>query len=541
VALEVKHPAARSGPARGDTEFHEAAESRTGILALRRRSGWEAADSGFLIWRKNFFILIPFFALPVWITAFVLRILPFPMRFWHWLALWFLKPLFDRAALQVISVRFFEPRAGLSRIVRGLWKNMRRGLPGDLLWRRLSPWRPVMLSVRMLEQPSPGEARKRKKALVRGGIDFCVFLTVWGLSLEAALLAGESFFVLVMVELFREDYFFTLFENTAILELFLHTAWCINYMVLEAIYVCMGFSLYINSRVETEGWDIELTFRKLAAEGKKMIRPGAALIAGLMIFAAGPIHAGDDAALYGQDAAGRETARSLEDAVFRSGGTAPETEAGEFPFGLLEEILSSGDFGGERENWGIRLKNRERQEETAFNVFPWVEKLKQAAAWILRLVLILAAAAGVACALWYLRRHGTGTSFRGKPDTAVLTEPGEENPEVFFARARFFHEGGLLRQAWAHCLAGTLAAWKRRGVAFPPDATEYDCLALVRKAVSGDGDSGLEDLARLIGAWVAFAYGGRTPPAEDFEVSLRYGRSLLAGPGGNRSEGTSRG
>ena len=92
---------------------------------------------------------------------------------------------------------------------------------------------------------------------------------------------------------------------------------------------------------------------------------------------------------------------------------------------------------------------------------------------------------------------------------------------MFFARARFFHEGSFLRQAWAHCLAGTLAAWRRRGVAFPPDATEYDCLALVRKAVSGGGASDQDGLARLVGAWVAFAYGGRTPPAEEFEESLR--------------------
>ena len=547
VALEAKDPAAaRSLPAWGGaeyrTEFREPAEFQAGILALRRRSGWEAADSGFLIWRKNFFILIPFFALPVWITAFVLRVLPFSMWFWHWLILWFLKPLFDRAALQVISARFFEPQAGLSRIVRNIWKNMRRGLPGDLLWRRLSPWRPVMLSVRMLERSSPGEARKRKKALVRGGIDFCVFFTVWGLALEVVLLAGESLFALMMVELFREDYFFTLFENTAILELFLYTAWCINYMVLEAIYVCMGFGLYINSRVETEGWDIELIFRKLAAEGKKMIRPGAALIAGLMIFATGPIHALEGGVFPDRTSTPRETVQAPEEAVLPGGGSVPETGAGEFPFGLLEEILASEDFGGERESWGIRLKNRERKDEAALNVFPWVEKLKQVSGRILRLVLILAGAAGVVFALWYLRGHRIGSSFRNRPDAVVLTEPGEVNPEMFFARARFFHEGGFLRQAWAHCLAGTLAAWRRRGVVFPPDATEYDCLALVRKAVSGSGASGQDGLARLVGAWVAFAYGGRTPPEEDFEESLRYGRSLLSGPGdgsvagiGNRS------
>jgi hypothetical protein len=118
-------------------------------------------------------------------------------------------------------------------------------------------------------------------------------------------------------------------------------------------------------------------------------------------------------------------------------------------------------------------------------------------------------------------------------------EPGDANPEMLFARARFFHESGFLKQAWAHCLAGTLAAWRQRGIVFPPDATEYDCLALVRKAASGEGVSGSEGFAGLVDVWVSFAYGGRMPSAEDFEVSLHYGQSLLSVPGGNRSEGVS--
>jgi hypothetical protein len=504
-------------------------------------------DSGFLVWRKNFFILIPFFALPVWITAFALRALPFPGWYWPWIVLWFLKPLFDRAVLQVVSVRFFEPRAGLSRIARGLWKNMGRGLPGDLLWRRLSPWRPVMLAVRMLERLSPPAARQRKEALVRGGIDFCLFLSVWGLAMEAALLAGESAFVLAMVELFREDYFLALFENTALLEFFLYTAWCVNYMALEAIYVCMGFGLYINSRVETEGWDIELTFRKLAAGGKKLIRPGAALIAGLVIFAAGP-------------------AGALEDAVPRSVESVPETGAEEFPFGLLEEILASEDFGGERESWGIRPKNQGQEEEAEFSFAPWMKRINRAAAWTLRLVLILAAAAVLVLSLRYLRRYSrrysrryrTGSVSKKRPDMTVIPAPEEADPAALFARARSFFEDGLPRQAWAHCLAGTLAAWRRRGVAFPRDATEYDCLALVQRAAAGGegtagravpGDpvtagvtagaaSGPEDFARLVGVWAAFAYGGRTPPAEDFERFCDYGRSLIAG---GQDEGASGG
>jgi hypothetical protein len=40
-------------------------------------------------------------------------------------------------------------------------------------------------------------------------------------------------------------------------------------MLVETLYVCMGFSLYINSRIEVEGWDIEITFRSFAEKLRK--------------------------------------------------------------------------------------------------------------------------------------------------------------------------------------------------------------------------------------------------------------------------------
>jgi hypothetical protein len=51
--------------------------------------------------------------------------------------------------------------------------------------------------------------------------------------------------------------------------LYYYTGWCVNFLVVESIYVCMGFGLYLNSRVEVEGWDLELLFRKFAARRRR--------------------------------------------------------------------------------------------------------------------------------------------------------------------------------------------------------------------------------------------------------------------------------
>jgi hypothetical protein len=268
---------------------------KAGVLALRKRSSWEAADAGLLLWKRNLGYFIPFFAIPFWICAFALRLSPaliqgnsdgvpgasiftglgffpsggggFPLP-WSWLILWWLGPLFDRFILHVAAKRFFEPRSSFFALFRGLGKNLGRGLAGDLLWRRLSPWRAVMLPLRLLEWEPRGNRpriRKRKQVLSNGGIHFCIFLTIWCFILQWVLLTGEAFFVWMIARLFFDMEASSLGDFFMWKGLYYYTGWCVNFLVVESVYVCMGFGLYLNSRVEVEGWDIELLFRNFAA------------------------------------------------------------------------------------------------------------------------------------------------------------------------------------------------------------------------------------------------------------------------------------
>jgi hypothetical protein len=233
-------------------------------LQLRRRSVWEAADSGILLWRHSFAYFIPFFAIPVWITACALLLLPDNFYFLSYLLLWWLKPLFGRLVLHVISRRFFGSPAPsrLGELCRGLWGTMLRGLIGDLSWRRFSPARAAAMPIRVLEHIGPQQIRLRKKALVPGGLNFCTFLTTFGLCLEAMLLAGESMFTVLMMNMFPA--LSNLEYNIEIIKILFFIAFCFNYILVESLYVCMGFGLYINSRVEVEGWDLQILFNKFS-------------------------------------------------------------------------------------------------------------------------------------------------------------------------------------------------------------------------------------------------------------------------------------
>jgi hypothetical protein len=234
-----------------------------GVLTLRQRNNWEAADSGLLLWRKNFFYFIPFFALPLLFFVLGKDLLPPRLRLWAWVLLWWLKPLFDHLVLGVISVRFFEPEARIKQLFRGIGRTLGKGLAGDLLWRRLSPWRSARMPVRLLEGLTGKKARERIQNLEGRGLNFCLLLTLFSMILEYLLLAGECGFCMMMLEMFRPGFFSSFFEYLNGMRYFIIFMYGFNYFLIESLYVCMGFGLYVNSRIEREGWDLQLLFQSL--------------------------------------------------------------------------------------------------------------------------------------------------------------------------------------------------------------------------------------------------------------------------------------
>jgi hypothetical protein len=456
----------------------------------------EAADAGLLMWRECFINFLPFFAIPLWVCAFALRLLPGNLVYFSWLILWFLKPLFDRPVLHIISVCFFESGAGMNRFFKGFGKTLWRGLPGDLLWRRFSPLRAAMMPVRTLEygsKKSGKETVKRKELLKNSGIGYCFLLTCWGIALEITLLFGEALFFFMITDLMgigKDVQFFTV-EFFRKAEIFIFSAWCINYMLIESLYVCMGFSLYINSRIEVEGWDIEIMFRAFA---KKLKKASGVLI--VFIFMFFPVNA---------------FTVDFEDSV---------------PLEKLHEILDSPDFGGEKDSWGIRFKNQqEKRDNINFDINPMIERLRFIFAFILRFIIIVLIAALIVFIIFYVRRFVYRRNTETE-ETTMTTLHGIPlgNPELILQRAVDFFEHGNLRLAWGYCTAAGILSWTTfRGLTFPPDATESECVKIVSSSFSGDD---VITFNRLINHWINFAYAGRLPPDGSFEEAAAFCKSM---------------
>ncbi|MDR0399526.1 MAG: hypothetical protein LBH51_01110 [Treponema sp.] len=228
------------------------------------------------------------------------------------------------------------------------------------------------------------------------------------------------------------------------------------------------------------------------------------------------------------DSAGAGDARAETEAA---AALPPDLGAG-MPAEELRRILEQ-NMGGWRKTWAVRFKNQDRP-------FP---SFREAAARILRAFLIFFSALLVlAAAVFLYRRRRRRFPPAGRP-SVVSPRPGPPGlqPPALLEEADRLYRGGLLREAWALCYAASLGALALRwGFRFPPGATEYRCLALVRLwegqgrlegAADIDGGQTEAAFARLIHHWVALFYGGLRPPAGAFEDSLAWVGSLCKTPG----------
>lgn len=489
--------------------------------ALRRKDFREAADAGLLLWRENFISFIPFFAIPLWVCAFALRMLPGKAQYLSWLIIWMLKPLFDRSVLHIISVRFFEHGANMKRLCHGLGKSLCRGLAGDLLWRRFSPLRSAMMPVRVLEQnvKSGRGIAERKRLLKKGGIDYCYLLTFWGAAVEIVLLIGEVIFFYMMAELIMKGFVYSLWSSDKSTEIYIYAAWCFNYMLVETIYVCMGFSLYINSRIEVEGWDIEIIFRNIAEKLKNKSKHGA-LVVFFLICILLPVK---------NLAAGEELFAVTDD----------------IPLEKLQTILDSPDFGGKKDSWGIRLKepikpiNRPLINET---LMERIKRLQRIFAYFLQFLIISGIAGLLVFLLFYLRKFSRNkTGAIDNPAVKILHKDAIEAPESLLEKALGFHKQGKIRLAWGYCTAAVILSWPLyRGLFFPPNATESDCANMVSSMAANNVPANqrppcnIEEariFSELIKHWVYLAYAERLPPEGSFEEAAAFCKLLRTADG----------
>jgi hypothetical protein len=472
-------------------------------VALRPRQAWEAGDLGCALVRRDFGRILSLWAstvLPLWLLlALLMRHAPayFP------LAVWWLKPLYDRLPLHFISRSTFGNRPSFLATWKTwplLWS--RFFLPA-LLWRRLSLMRSFILPIWMLEGLSRKPLQRRAHALSYDGANAAVRLTWVFIKLEFAVFLGllvlTSFAApasglpsldewvagsvdLTQLTIFDAFYWWTSFW------------YLVAITIVEPFYVGAGFGLYLNSRSKLEGWDIDLAFRQTAHRLRQLASPAVTalclLVTLLSLSAPAPAQAQDP--------------------------TSVATPSGN---ALAAEILTESDFTIHTQSQRHWISHQSSSETSS-----------NALGFLLSILGYIAMAAGLIVLIVLLIRWSARFRLPALPAHAPPPPPPtlifgldispHSLPTDLLGTARSTWASGQTKKALSLLYRGALSHLTHH-LALPilPSDTERDCLHHVTQHQPPAIAHFFQHLTQV---WTRTAYANQIPPQIEFETLCHH-------------------
>lgn len=499
-------------------------------IELRPRSGWEAIDLGFRmarhwagpLWRVWFAVFVPVSLALLW---------AFPEHPMLASALiWWLKPVFDRYLLHVLSRAVFGEVPSVAQTLAASKSILRPGLFWSLLSRFWDFRRSFNLPVTQLEQQTGRPARQRRNLLNQRAGGYALGLTFVCMHFEWVViigLAGMNMLFATDVQWQSESPSGSPFLAWANEVWTLQDAvmYLLAISLIEPLFVAGGFALYLNRRVTLEGWDLELAIKRMSAKfaSKASTVPALLLALGLACTALSP-----QARAEAEPTAAAE--RSSEQAQLSAKAQ-------------VQAIVADPVFGSRKQVMRWRSKNvsevKSERSRPASQLVSAIGEVLRVLSWLLIAVLVIALIAALAGAF---RRAPPKGGFEAAPMALFgLDIHPDSLPDDVPAAARAALAEGKIRAALSLLYRGVLAELvHRRQLKLRRGSTEYDVLRLAQ----GQGLAKAAGfLQQLLPAWVAVAYAARLPDlATAHALCDAYQSALPAAGNGAPSEqtGTSR-
>ena len=511
-------------------------------MEVRPRTAWESMDLAVRLavthWRVLFSSwMVTVFPLFVIISLVLLEDYPY----WAFFVVWFLKPLYDRVPLFVLSRVIFSEKTDWKDVLNAIPSFFKTGVFSSLTIYRLDPGRAFGLPVRQLEGLKGKRRRMRMNTLRRGVNNREVLFFILCFHLEGLISWGLLGFIFMMMPMHliaeNAEALFTNAEEPGLLfNAISMLVYFFIMMIVETLYVAGGFVLYLNRRIILEGWDIELIFRKLKQRHVKEQKKNASLgtnadsgsmlsiLAVSMFCCLMPVKDSQAGSL--EEPAPYE---SILPPIAYPPLHAQESEK------IIKEVMAEPVF------------NRTKTIETLKYIGPEGDSeeqdLEATQSWLTDLFETLGA--GVAfifeVCLWVLLlvalyflikyRDRLRLGFGRKQDDDVGDVPEmlfgldlreESLPDDVAAQALKLFQEQDYRAALALLYRATLAYLvKHYDFTLDKGATEGDCLELVTKKLSLPSQSAVEYFVELTQAWQITAYAHRQIPTEQMEQLCR--------------------
>jgi hypothetical protein len=449
-------------------------------VELRPRTPWEAIDLGLAMlqrwWRNAYGVhaaVLAFLSLASFATAWWLE--------QPWVALllvWWLKPVYDRAVLHVLSRAVFGELQGVRATLAHAREWLGSGLFMALTFGRFDFARSFNLPVVQLEGQRGSAARVRRNVLSRRTRNYAVWLTIVCMHFEVVLYWSLELFATMLVpasSVETPDFFAALATGEAWSYADV-VAYAGAVLILEPFYVAAGFALYLNRRTLLEGWDLEVALRRIAA-------------------------------------------RAAPALLFLAIGALPlVAHAQKDPRKEIAEVLKAPEFGYEREVLRWMPRGSDEKKETRaldlpdFSFGIWLARIAEFVLWG-------AVAVAIVYALWWIvqtlpryRRRPRPERYRAPATLFGMELAPEKLPVDVQAAVLKLLADGRPREALGLLYRASLSRLvHQRGVELHASHTEAEVLALAPS----------DYLKQLIDAWRACAYADRVPPAQAIERLAR--------------------
>lgn len=247
-------------------------------MVIRPRSAWEALDLGCLLARRHAGLLTLSWAALTLPFLGVLSVLLWQSPTLVLLLFWWLKPLYERLPLFILSHALFGDTPTLKHSFKALPAILRPQWLASVTWRRFSLTRSFDLPVLQLEGLAGAARHERLSVLGRRNSGAATWLTIVGMHLEGALSLGllGLLYLAIPAQLLADLSWHELLglsSDTLWLDHLSNLLYALVLVVWEPIYVASGFSLYLNRRTILEAWDIELAFRRIRARLVPLLVP----------------------------------------------------------------------------------------------------------------------------------------------------------------------------------------------------------------------------------------------------------------------------
>lgn len=493
-------------------------------VALRVRSPWQAMDLGLRMVRANArAIWLPYFLFAG--SVFILcNLLAYALdQLWlGWILVWWLKPIFDRIPLHVLSHVTFGNYPSFRDTIRapfrwrfGLWASW-------LTYRRFSFWRSMSMPIDILEGLNAERLSARRSVLIGAvsaqmiGLSFVCIAFEYVLTISAFVL----FYMFVPIEYlnnFFENFYTSISSEAppAWFDLVMNTVYFLSVAAISPFYVGAGFAAYLNRRTQLEAWDIEIAFKRIAAR----LRQSSAM---LLVMSTILLSASFSSTSYAVEK-NESKAQRLPQMFGDNYRAEPKTAEEAVKNAYLNKNLSP------KEKYTVwepidKQKKKDKSKQKQKTTFPGLQGV----------VNIFSAGIGFVAqyGLWFLLAIVLGwiiwksadwmpwlkNKMPAKRELDDLVEKDIINLETLPSDL-----SSAVKKLWAQQPRAALALLYRGsveklavrlGTPFPPGATEAECVRRSRRLAQPESEAIFQKVVR---AWQAAAYAHRLPNADEFE------------------------